>query len=138
MSYRVGDPCGYARTLVAVTTECLPTGALRPGLGLFATRWTLADRVAGLIDPGRISMTRTSFPLKVALAVALVATGLCATFDPIRGLGSGRRNRRLCRPSRGATSQAISNADSWTVEGIVVDERGPAGRRSDRPHDAGD
>ena len=51
---RCGDPRGYARTLLALTEQCLPFGASRPGLGLLGARWTLADRVAGLLDTRRI------------------------------------------------------------------------------------
>ena len=76
---KFGDPCNYARTLLALTTVCRPLGIARPGLGLLATRWTLADRVAGIIDPRRISMTSTTFRLKIALASVLAVTVLSAS-----------------------------------------------------------
>ena len=73
---RCGDPCGYARTLVALTSLCRPSGVTRLGIGLLGARWTLADRVAGLLDPERNSMTRASFRMRVGLGVALVVVVL--------------------------------------------------------------
>ena len=34
---RCGSPRGYARTLLALTEQCLPLGAVRPGLGLLGS-----------------------------------------------------------------------------------------------------
>ena len=90
---RCGDPRGYARTLLALTEQCRPLGAVRPGLGLLGARWTLADRVAGLLDTRRIPMTRTTFRMKIAVAIALAVTALAAW-----GI-------RLDRPARAGESQ---------------------------------
>ena len=120
---RFGDPCGYARTLLALTTVCRPEGALRPGLGLLATRWTLADRVAGLIDTERTSMTKTSFRLKAVLAIALIVTGLSALSIRIGSSAqAGQPNGSQAEPKVGV--QPTPNADFWNIEGIVVDEQG--------------
>ena len=73
---RCGDRCGYARTLLEMTPLRHSSAFAPAGLGLLASRWTLADRVAGLLDPRRIPMTRTSLGVKSALAVTLAVTGL--------------------------------------------------------------
>ncbi len=76
---RCGDRYGYARTLLALTEQCRPFGVARPGLGLLGDRWTLADRVAGLLDPRRIPMTRTTIRMKIAVAIAIAVTGLAGS-----------------------------------------------------------
>jgi beta-lactamase regulating signal transducer with metallopeptidase domain len=124
---RRGDPHRYARTLVTLTELCWPLGAMRPGLGLLGTRWTLADRVAGLIDTRRISMTRTTFRTKVAVGLSLAITTLA---------GWGIRFDRSTVASEINDSQVVSKLTAvdlpkdavWSVEGVVVDEQGrPAG-----------
>ncbi len=116
---RCGDPRGYARTLLALTEQCLPMGAVRPGLGLLGARWTLADRVAGLLDTRRVPMTRTTFRMKIVLWAALIFTTLAALCV------------RLDRPARADGAQtdpagprAAAASAVWSVEGTVVDERG--------------
>ena len=74
------------------TVSALRRGA--PGLGLLGARWTLADRVAGLLDPRRIPMTRTTIRMKIALAVVLAVTGLAGCVRPARPSGAGRRTDR--------------------------------------------
>ena len=56
---RCGDPCGYARTLLKLS-ERLPQAygtdtASAGSVGLMDARWTLQDRIAGLLDPRRTS-----------------------------------------------------------------------------------
>ncbi len=119
---RCGDPRGYARTLLALTEQCRPLGVARPGLGLLGARWTLADRVAGVLDPRRVPMTRTTIRMKITLAVAVAATGLTAA--PVR----------LDRPARAdettghqadpkASAPAIAKTAIWSIEGVVVDDK---------------
>ncbi len=115
---RCGDRCGYARTLLALTELCRPPGVARPGLGLLGDRWTLAERVAGLLDPRRIPMTRTTLRMKIAVAVAIVVMGLAGT------------TVRFDRPAwadelRGAQANPAAPKDGvWSIDGIVVDDQG--------------
>jgi beta-lactamase regulating signal transducer with metallopeptidase domain/protocatechuate 3,4-dioxygenase beta subunit len=120
---RCGDRFGYARTLLALTEQCRPLGVARPGLGLLGDRWTLADRVAGLLDPRRIPMTGTTIRMKIAVAIAIGVTGL---------VGS---TVRFDRPARAdevievqtdpkAVAPAAPKDGVWSIEGIVVDEQG--------------
>ena len=62
------------RRLLALTDLCRPGVATRPGgLGLLAGRWTLTDRVAGLLDPRRVPMTSASLRMKTAVVIAAFA-----------------------------------------------------------------
>ncbi len=120
---RCGDPCGYARTLLALTERYRPFGVAHPGLGLLGARWTLADRIAGLLDPRRIPMTRTTIRMKIAMALALAAAGLTAStvrFDrPVR---ADEWSDAQAAPK--AEAPAIPKTDIWSIEGLVVDEQG--------------
>ncbi len=120
---RCGDACGYARTLLALTNLCRPGVATRPaGLGLLAGRWTLTDRVAGLLDPRRVPMTNASLRMKTALAIALCVTGLSVA--SVRLAGSSQVAAEKGAPAEPqVAAPATPNADSWSVEGIVVDEQ---------------
>ncbi len=118
---RCGDPCGYARTLLEMTPLCHSSAFAPAGLGLLATRWTLADRVAGLLDPRRIPMTRTSLGVKSGLAVALAVTGLSvASIRVGRSAAAAEATRTQANPPQ----IAAPNADFWNVEGAVVDDQG--------------
>jgi len=116
---RCADPRGYARTLLALTEQCLPLGAARPGLALLGARWTLADRVAGLLDPRRIAVTRMTIRTKIAVWVALAVTALAAA--SVRLDRSARADGPQAKPTepRAAAAPAV-----WSVEGTVVHERG--------------
>lgn len=123
------DPATYARTLLDLTERCHPIGTTRPALGLLGARWTLADRVAGLLDARRTTMTRTDVRSRVLIAATLAATGV--TLAGIR-LGTAR--------AEAAGLGAAAGADERTIEGRVVDVEGRpvAGavvraRRGDQP-----
>ena len=119
---RTVDRCGYARTLVALTESCRPAGAPHPAIGFLGARWSLADRVAGLLDPRRIPMTRTPLPMRISLAAVLTLAGMAVA------------TVRLDRPARGdepnsvqaaakAPAPATPSAAVWQVKGTVVDEQ---------------
>ncbi len=118
---RCSDPCGYARTLLEMTPLGRSSIFAPAGLGLLAARWTLADRVAGLLDPRRVPMTRTSLGMKTALAIALAVTGVSVA--SIRVGGSVRAGEPAqANPQNGLAT--TPNADFWRIEGVVVDEQG--------------
>ncbi len=118
---RCGDPCGYARTLLEMTPLCRSSAFTPAGIGLLATRWTLADRIGGLLDPRRIPTTRTSLGVKSALAVAVAVTGLSvASIRVGHSVHAGEATPAQANPAQ----TAAPNADFWTVEGAVVDEQG--------------
>jgi hypothetical protein len=93
---------------------------MRPRLGLLGTKWTLADRVAGLLDMRRIPMTRSPLRIKLAIPALLAMLGLIAAnirLDPsARAQGT---------PAKPPEVRASTTPTVWRVEGTVVDERGP-------------
>lgn len=48
---RHGDRADYAQTLLELAEHCAARRAAFPALGLFGSRWTLENRIAGLLDP---------------------------------------------------------------------------------------
>ena len=118
---KCGSPSDYARTLLALTEQCLPLGVARPGLGLLGARWTLADRVAGLLDTRRIPMTLATFRIRIALWAALISTSVAAV-----GVRLDRSARAEGSQVNPAGPRAAAVPAVWSVEGTVVDERGQA------------
>jgi beta-lactamase regulating signal transducer with metallopeptidase domain/protocatechuate 3,4-dioxygenase beta subunit len=111
---RVDDARGYARTLLALT-ERRPTSGL--ALGIVGTRWTLADRVAGLLDPERNRMTRSSLRVRIATLASLI--GVVLALAAIRFEGPTALAADLVAPE----SQASASIGRQ-VGGVVVDEAG--------------
>ncbi|WP_406697876.1 M56 family metallopeptidase [Singulisphaera sp. Ch08] len=125
---RCDDACSYARALLALTERYHPFRESRAGLGLLWGRWTLADRVAGLLDPGRVQVTRTTVGARIALAAALAATGVAAASirfaPPARAVEPGASNPVAVTVAVAATAPARPRAGVWWLEGVVVDEQG--------------
>jgi beta-lactamase regulating signal transducer with metallopeptidase domain len=117
-----GDACGYARTLVTLTELYRPLGRVRAGLGILGARWTLAKRVAGLLDPGRIAMTRTCLRTKIALAAALAAAALIAA--TIRLDGPARGDEPAKPQGSEAAVPETPRTGTGRVTGLVVDAQG--------------
>lgn len=112
---RRGDRSGYARTILSLTETYRPFGAIHPELGLIGARWTLADRIAGLLDPERTTMTKTSTPIKFSLAAVLATSMLIVAFVRIdtSARADGPKDER-----------AAATAGVWSIAGTVVDEQG--------------
>ena len=104
---RASDRCGYARILVALTESCRPAGAPHPAIGFLGARWSLADRVAGLLDPRRIPMTRTPLPMRISLAAVLTLAGMAVA--AVRLDRPARGDEPNHRPGRG---ESAAPADS--------------------------
>jgi beta-lactamase regulating signal transducer with metallopeptidase domain len=120
---RCGDGRSYARTLLALTEQRLPLRALGPGLGLLGARWTLADRITGLLDERRILMIHMTFRTKIALAAAFATTGLTvATLHLDRSAAAAELKVQQTIPK--ATAPVVPPNAVWNLEGIVVDEQG--------------
>ncbi len=120
---RFADRYSYARTLLALTELCRPFHLTQPGLGLLTARWSLADRVAGLLDPRRVLMAPATYLTKISLAVALTVTGLTVSFLRL-DLPARADKPRAGQPESPAVAQADLAAGAWRVAGTVVDERG--------------
>ena len=70
-----GDACAFARTLLALAERGPSTRRLVGSLPLLNARWKLEDRVAGLLDPRRKPMTRTSKANLAMIALSMLAIG---------------------------------------------------------------
>jgi beta-lactamase regulating signal transducer with metallopeptidase domain len=115
---RSGDACGYARTLLQLSENKKPERWADVGLGLTDRRWTLGDRIAGLLDPSRDAATRARTPSAAGLALGLTAISvLLGTMRPIRANQGGHGVRG---------EAASSRSPERIARGIVVDESGQA------------
>ena len=120
---RCGNRHDYARTLLDLTERYLPSSADRPGLGLIGTRWTLADRVAGLLDSRRFPMTRTTIRMKIAVCLSLGVTALASAGFRLDGPAiAGEANDREVNSQPGVAARPRTAV--WSIEGTVVDEQG--------------
>ena len=118
-----GDPCEFARTLLLLAESregpCRPLGAIP----LMSTRWKLEDRVAGLLDPRRNTMTRMSRRSLAALLVLLLGTGAA-----LAGIRIGEPETEVLthtqrRPSRSPPRHAAEGP--WReIRGLVTDASG--------------
>jgi beta-lactamase regulating signal transducer with metallopeptidase domain/protocatechuate 3,4-dioxygenase beta subunit len=114
---RHGDPCAYARTLLALATQ-----DRRPlaAAGLSDGHWKLEDRVAGLLDPGRNLMTRLNRWKFAGVAALLLAAGFAAASVRLGG-EAGTRDRGAAEPPAREAPRDLTKA---RIEGVVVDEAG--------------
>lgn len=106
-------PC-YARTLLALT-ERRPASGL--SLGIAGIHWTLADRVAGLLDPERNRMTRSSLLARIITVAPLVGVAFA--------LGAIRFDGPIAVAADPVASESQAPAGNGRrVVGVVVDEAG--------------
>ncbi len=109
-----------ARTLLALTVA--PPRRPARGSACLQADGTFMDRIAGLIDPGRNSMTTASFLTRAALGTALVTAGLIAV--SVRVSTAAQAGQQKVAAAKPATaSQIAANSEIWDVEGVVVDEQ---------------
>jgi beta-lactamase regulating signal transducer with metallopeptidase domain len=116
---RAGDARDYARTLLLLAEK--GAGAPLTATCRIDSHWKLEDRVAGLLDPGRVPMTkRCSWTFAAALAVLLAACVAGAGLGPAGARGPEET------PAGPDAKQADAPADpsKARVEGVVVDEAG--------------
>ncbi len=117
---RFGTARAYVLTLLTLTERCLPLPVVRPGLGLLGTRWTLADRVLGLLDERRMTMTRSTMTMKGALALGLGLTGLTVAslrFERRAVADQLQANQNDPNPATSALPRmqcGVSRASLWT------------------------
>ncbi len=111
------DRADYSQMLLELAERAVRHPKL-PALGILGSRWTLENRIAGLLDPHRSIATRTK--RRNVLAVVLLLADDC----------DGRRSRRIPgdRPSQ---QTATANR---TVE-VRPQTSTPASNRSESPRD---
>ncbi len=87
---RHGDAPNYAQTLLELAEQCSVRGGFVPSLGLLGSRWTLEERITGLLKPGRDTMTQTK-RRTVVLTAALLGT-MCLLVGGIRAVAEPQAN----------------------------------------------
>lgn len=112
------DPCRYARTLLELTERCESRAVACAGMGLMDARWTLRDRVAGLLDPRRITTATSGRRTAAVLGLLLTATSLVIAL--VRPAAAHHEAKGEPVPELPA---AVSAAPDRTIQGIVVDEQ---------------
>lgn len=73
---RHGDALAYAQTLLELTELCSARLRFVPALQLLGSRWTLEERITGLLKPGRDTLTQTRRRTAVLIAALLGGTSL--------------------------------------------------------------
>jgi beta-lactamase regulating signal transducer with metallopeptidase domain/protocatechuate 3,4-dioxygenase beta subunit len=111
-----GDPCGYARTLLYLSEILGPRKAAGVGLGLTDRRWTLRDRIEGILDSKRDGTTRVRPGPTAALALGLAA--ICVAIGAMRPIEAQSAVEKT------AGQGASAKAPDRIVRGTVVDETG--------------
>jgi beta-lactamase regulating signal transducer with metallopeptidase domain len=115
-----GDPCRFARTLLALSERAGVDRRLVGSLPLMNARWKLEDRVAGLLDPRRKVMTRMSRGTLAIAALLMLATSVA-----LAGVRIGepdQENPRDPSPELGsAPAPPALEAPPRQIRGLVVD-----------------
>ncbi len=117
------DPCGYARTLLQLSETFGPGRAVRVGLGLTDTRWTLRDRVEGILDPERNRITKVRPWAAAGLALGLAA--ICVAIGALRPIEA---RSEVVESARQASS---SNGARTNRPGRRSRRKRPAGGKRD-------
>jgi|GEM_PF-3534449 len=118
---------GYARTLLALAPRLDRSAQPAAALGLLVPHWKLEDRVAGLLNPRRITMTRlprwqafAAIATLAAVALLLAATRFVTAAEPTASLDV------LAFADEGAKgaplNEAIVNPDLKYLPVYILDE----------------
>ena len=121
---RHGDARSYASTLLELTERCHPAGRSIGALGLFGPRWSLAERVAGLLDRGRVAMTRMNAWAFGALATTLAASSLAIAGVRLDGRDESEKPTKTPDRTTAAPASLEPDPTQEKIEGVVVDEAG--------------
>ena len=113
---RVGDPCEYARTLLQLSEGLFAAKAQRVGLALAEGRWTLHDRISGILDPRRNAVTAVKRWPAAVLALGLAS--ICIVIGATRPISAKPQAREI------SDKAASAKAPERAVRGIVLDEKG--------------
>ncbi len=83
----VSDAASYSRTLLAMAERLSDVRPLANAAGLFTSRWKLEQRVAGLLDPQRVRVTklpRQSWLWVAAMTLITLALASQTTLRPVQ------------------------------------------------------
>jgi len=107
------DAPSYSRTLLTLA-QLLDTPQTLPGtVGLFAARWNLEQRVAGLLDDQRNRVTSISRTALSLITVAAIALGVTAAFGTISISGKPSEDDTKAEQ---AVIEDAGNSDAATSE----------------------
>lgn len=117
------NPVDYARTLLEITEARPASPRASAAFGLSDPRWTLEERVTGLLDKRRVKTTRMNRWGLLAVATALITAG--GGIAGVR-LEEPKQADVTARAGEGVKPPASKPSDlsGTQVEGIVVDETG--------------
>ncbi|MCC9606307.1 M56 family metallopeptidase [Blastopirellula sp. JC732] len=117
---RHGDAVQYAQTLLDLAERSADWGRIAPSLGILGTRWTLEDRIHGLLKPERKTMTTAKRPVSLLIALLLVAA--CWL---IGGVNAVEPNQAQPTPTadNNQAAAAAPQLKQVTVRGTCVDEQ---------------
>ena len=114
---RHGDPPAYAQTLLELAELCSRPRQVVPMLGLLGSRWTLEERIAGLLKPERNTMTRAR--RRTMATTAVILGMMCVLVGGVRGVEDLQDKPK----SDASTDQAIAVNDKPAVRPANVATR---------------
>ena len=112
------DAPSYSRLLLALTQRLQATRPLPGAVGMFASHWTLENRVAGLLDATRLRATRLS--ARGRLVIAAFAAILATT----AALGTVGRSAGQPPQDQAKANDVAKEKQSITVKGRITTESG--------------
>ena len=71
-----GDPADYAQLLLELAERCAGRRTKMHSLGILGSRWTLENRIAGLLDPKRAISTQTKYRNVALIALVMVLSNM--------------------------------------------------------------
>ena len=99
---RQGDAADYAQTLLDLAESCCGKRYALSILGLFGRHWTLEERIGGLLDPRRETVTRSGRGTTVVLtalfgSLCLLVGGMGVAGSALAAFQCSRRKRTRVR-----------------------------------------
>ncbi len=127
------DSTEYAQTLLELAEQCGPARFAVSLLGIFSSRWTLEERISGILDPKRRRITRTG---RTSLTlVTLLLAGICALIGGVGAFGhnadesgsptNDKKAPAKAQPMAAATagpSEAVPGATKIAIHGVCQDQ----------------
>ncbi|MGI8980982.1 MAG: M56 family metallopeptidase [Pirellulaceae bacterium] len=103
---RHGDAPSYAQTLLELSELCTSRRDLATGLELLGSKWTLEERISGLLKPGRNTMTKTK--LQTVVMIAALLGGMCLLVGGVQGVDEPRPESNEKKQSDAASPKSVS------------------------------
>lgn len=112
------DGADYCQTLLELAESCGSARYALSLLGLFSRRWSLEQRVAGILNPRRNKMTRVSRLVPMMAAVCIAAMSLA-----IGGVGAWAQTAGEKEPAAGKVEgKPVAKAKKIRVNGLCQNQ----------------